>query len=350
MWETKKVKVVLPCRTLKYADGFERFKLDDGSLGGYDYSRPIYRERIVEPERDGAVFVAECDVGGLSDVCLLKPKALNEDALDSLQSDLQTASDAEIVATRGGIRSLREAADKLDQGWPEGADRALALAEGLEDLVEDPISRKRQLRWRDNGDELDADRMMGGQLDSAWRSTERQVRVGTNTVLTVAVSWGINGSIPADQLFWSGAVAVALTDLLETAGYSIDLWAIDSVAWWSDDRFAVTAIDVKGPGEILRSDAVAALLSHPGIYRTLGLAATAQAPWRIGNGFGSAVDIEEILQMCIDHGVVEHPDIVIPKLRNEQQAIAFLRKTIEDVNRAAVYALGSDEKEAGAVL
>lgn len=289
--------------------------------------------------------VIEADVAGLADVATELPHNSNVKNIKSLQRNLQSSSNDETVKMRGGIASLKEAADLLDRGWPEGSEKALDMARDLEDLCPPAATRKRVMRWREQGDELDADRLLAGQLDQAWRSTERRVKIGTNTVLTVACSWGVNGSIPPDQLFWSGAAALALTELLENAGYSIDLWAIDTVAWWKWDRFAVSAVQIKAPGETVRAGAIAALLSHPGIYRTLGLAATAQVPWDVGTGFGSAIDIDEILTAMLDSDAIEHPDVVIPKMKNEEQAVAFLRKTITDINRAAVHSLDAEGEE-----
>ena len=116
----------------------------------------------------------------------------------------------------GGIRNLDEAAALLEQGWPAGAARIQELAAEIEAPQATVI--RRQIVWRDDGDEICHDPLRSGQLDSCWRGSRRVASVGP-TLVALNVNWGGPKCVSADGLFWQGAAACALADSLEQSGY-----------------------------------------------------------------------------------------------------------------------------------
>lgn len=117
-----------------------------------------------------------------------------------------------------------------DAAKSEWADGLATLDRFLADLVDSdipsPVSRKRRMRYDEtNGDEIDYDRLRSGQ--DFWRTTQRQNTHGPATI-TILVDICANGGMTAEALGWRGAAAVALTDILESAGYRVALWAIDT--------------------------------------------------------------------------------------------------------------------------
>jgi len=108
--------------------------------------------------------------------------------------------------------------------WPEGAERVEKMTEALRgsDLPQ-PRSIRRKVRFsEDGGDEVCLDRYQEGR--PYWRTTRREGSIGPS-VLTVAVQIGAPAYRKSAELFWRGACAIALTELLEEAGYSVELWA-----------------------------------------------------------------------------------------------------------------------------
>ncbi len=186
------------------------------------------------------------------------------------------------------IKSLADIRAILDGGWKEGADRLTDLARDLGDKMPAAKTRKRKAEWKDDGADLDVDRALAGQWDTAFRDSRRVWTSGPTTV-ALNVSWGGHFGQSAEDLFWSGAVLAVLCDLLENAGYAVELNAfiLTKPGFDGDEGCGVNQIVIKAPNEALRIDALAGIVCHAGVFRTLGFRTLLQTPWDIGSGLGS---------------------------------------------------------------
>lgn len=121
-----------------------------------------------------------------------------------------------------GFRAWREVFVAARSAWPKGADEIRKLAAELEHLVPPPLCRKRKLKWDDsNGDEIDIDRLRD-MNDRPWRSVTRQDSRGPRTVVLV-VNVSALGAVNWTKLKWRGITAVALADILEKAGFAVEI-------------------------------------------------------------------------------------------------------------------------------
>ncbi|MBA3482387.1 MAG: hypothetical protein H0T51_11280 [Pirellulales bacterium] len=120
----------------------------------------------------------------------------------------------------------RELLAACDRPWSEGQETLARLVDRLRDAaMPKPKSRRRRTRFDEaNGDELDYDRMRSGQ--DFWRTSRREVTSGPASV-TVLVDVGARNDKTPEQIFWRGAAAIVLTELLEAAGYRVELWAVN---------------------------------------------------------------------------------------------------------------------------
>ena len=113
----------------------------------------------------------------------------------------------------------------LGEVWTEGlavVERMLVDLEKAE--LPPPQSIKRRQRFSaDNGDEFDYDRFKSGQ-DAYWRSSGRDKMIG-NPIIKIVVNISGNCNVNPMDLLWSGAASIALTEILENAGYRVELWA-----------------------------------------------------------------------------------------------------------------------------
>lgn len=122
------------------------------------------------------------------------------------------------------FRDYAAAGASLHERWEEG----LAVVERMgEQLAASelprPVSRRRRLKWDETaGDEVDFDRLRSGQ--EFWRTSRRASMAGASTK-TILVDMGANCRVEAMDILWRGAAAVALTALLEDAGYRVELWS-----------------------------------------------------------------------------------------------------------------------------
>jgi hypothetical protein len=123
--------------------------------------------------------------------------------------------------------SWQEVCAKANAFWPEG----LAIIEGMvRELggtdVPQPVSCRRRARWSaDSGDELCNDRLRAGQ--DYWRDMRRESSRAPRTIALV-VKVGAPASYESEDLLWPGATAVTLANLLENAGYRVELWGVSS--------------------------------------------------------------------------------------------------------------------------
>jgi hypothetical protein len=189
--------------------------------------------------------------------------------------------------------------------------------------------------WREEGDALDVDRALAGNWDTAYRSTIREWNPGVSCV-TLNVAWGGNCNLTAEQLFWSGAVMVAISDILESAGFSTRINA-SSRLWFGDyggKKYSLNTIVVKDHGEPLRVDALAGIVCHAGVWRSYGFMGICQAPWNVGYGLGHCIDgWDEISKVMAECGVVSDPcTINVSDCYNQSCAMAEINKLIKHFN------------------
>lgn len=114
--------------------------------------------------------------------------------------------------------------------WVDGMQAYEKMMYQLRDAkLPKPQSIKRTRRWsEEGGDEIDLDRLRRGE--AFWNDSHRENRPTSNATITIMA----NTSTPAYQdsmnVLWRGAAAVALTELIEQAGYRAEVWAMNYVA------------------------------------------------------------------------------------------------------------------------
>lgn len=225
----------------------------------------------------------------------------------------------------------------LANGWPAGAAKARALAAELTALVPPPVDRRRRQVWSDDGDTLDLDRAWAGQWETAYRTSKRTTAAG-QPVVSIAATWGVSCSVSDEALYWNGAAALALADLLEDAGYRVELLAVaPGHTNSSKTHGCVTVVTIKGADEPLRPDAVAAVLCNVSIFRyygLLGLAASAGTVSRLlGHWDWKAADALALAVQAT--GAVERPGVIIEA--------AYTREAAARVVRAALATLAGEQ-------
>ena len=112
----------------------------------------------------------------------------------------------------------------LNEAWESGIGTMERMVKELADAdLPKPTSRRRKARFSEcDGDELDYDRLRSGR--DYWRTSRRQNTKGPATI-TLIVDVAANAHVDHEDILWRGAAAVALTKLLEEAGYRVELWA-----------------------------------------------------------------------------------------------------------------------------
>lgn len=241
----------------------------------------------------------------------------------------------------GRLKSIHSVDKRLEKGWKDGSDKALALADGLKNKISQPLSIRRKLKWSDDGDEFDRERLNDGHFDTCWRTTHREIAVAV-PVITIAMALGGNANVNHEELFWSGASALALCQVLEEAGYQTSLTAIAPTRYGygvSEGRYQAMCITVKRAGEYMRSDALASVICLGATYRTYGFMATYLAPWKIDDSLGAHMAIESLMPQIVEAGAMDTPQITLPASYDRWGAKTAIENALEQLRAANLASL-----------
>ena len=260
-------------------------------------------------------------------------------APDQLNRELSLSNRNKDAKTLGGtwyanIGSMAKAQSLVIDGWQKGAERVGAMvAELNEDLSNElPVAIKRERCWSDEGDELDYDKLRNGDVESCWRTSKRRKRAKLTPAVSILVNWGGGADKTSEQLFWAGAAAVALADILENAGYRtaiIAALAARQGGWEDKDaRYSLATVDLKDFDEPARVDTLAGTLCHAGVFRTLGFLAISDTTAKVDDSLGSHIEVGELM----DHGGIEPVSgtahVEIPSCYNRESAVEAIRAAL----------------------
>jgi hypothetical protein len=288
------------------------------------------RDETIKRNR-GTLFFQEWEYNELPQIPETKVAEVNRERRSTIKGKCKNGTIAATFSGRdplSGVRSLDDLNKIAREGWQDGMNRAMELKSEIEELVPRPVSVRRKLNWRDEGDELSHDRLYGGQIDSMWRVGRRQSMRSPRTI-SILANFGGNTHQSGEQLFWSGAAMLALSDLLENAGYSTDLSAGAYVTSGGDVN--VLVIRVKEAGDPLRADSVATVAAHSAFFRMYGLMALERAPFQVPMGHGQAQDITRHMD-TVKELMTDKIDVVIKSCNNRAEAVAELKRVVARLN------------------
>jgi hypothetical protein len=195
-------------------------------------------------------------------------------------------------------------------------------------MVEDVVfntrkSRPRRRNHLDNGegigDVVEYERFRRGETRDMrfWEKHERIERPHRGTVV-IHADQSIKSDEDAESMKWTGAVCLALTDLLETVGYRVVVRSV--VGTQGNERQIQSAVLLKAEDERLSDNAMAYLCTG-GIYRILHFNWRCTLPIRINHGMGSSTRYEGDLKA----------DITVPRtVRSEAAAVTFVEEAMRE--------------------
>lgn len=282
-------------------------------------------------------YLYEWEIHDLPGVLQIKPDPRNAEYCFSEEMRV----DSGLHRRWYGVPSTKDAYALFENGWPEGAERAMQWRDELLRITPPPRLIKRRRQWMDDGDELDYERMRAGLTDQMWKTASRRKMVGPR-VIDISTSFGGNCWNDSETLFWNGAAMLVIADLLEQAGYQTEIGATIEIHYPLSrvDRCCLHRIIVKRAGESLRMDSVAAVLSHPAIFRVIMFRAFMAQPWDVGPNLGSCREgnMETPLRdKLIAMGEIPRPEIMLGNVYAKDTAVqsvmkALRRYTVEDAD------------------
>ncbi len=136
------------------------------------------------------------------------------------------------------LENWEEVQQAVQGKWEEGME---ILEESVNRLAKEALpemkSRKRKTEFDSSeGDEFDYERFMSGQ--DPFRSSTRETHDGPGEI-TIVTDTTTPGSMEPEDIMWRGAVALALTKLLELKGYRVELWVINGSYLFANTMYPV---------------------------------------------------------------------------------------------------------------
>lgn len=166
-----------------------------------------------------------------------------------------------------GSSSFEEALDWARNGWAPGRSAVLELVDKFVDRISADVIKEVD-SFDVAGDELDVGAFLDGAPEcfvASWDADGLRERLP----IRIAFNPGVNCGITTEAIVKRGAAIAALVELLEIAGFSVDLVADHFCSnYGSTHRFHV-AIELKQAGAGLDGDRLAFALVCPSFLRRL---------------------------------------------------------------------------------
>lgn len=177
-------------------------------------------------------------------------------------------------ASWSGATSTLQAVTIIRTGWPEGRQRVAELQAAVGDIaVPEGFSRRRKRTRGPVGDHWDMQTALRGRHDIAWISTVRK-RVAAPVFVDIVINVATPSGDAKEVSMWRGAVAVALSDILEARGFRVRIvvgWAVKGIDFYrTENTKSSTRIIAKAHGQPLDEATIAAVM-HPCMPRMLGI-------------------------------------------------------------------------------
>lgn len=216
--------------------------------------------------------------------------------------------------------------------WEEGVARLRAALDGLGESLP-PRSIKRQRVRRDFGSEVDIHQYWAGRADIAWSDCRRLSKVGPKAVTIIVKVGGLAG-VRAESMFWRGAAALKLADVLTTSGYNVELEASHTSrnVGHNGEGFAVT-IPVKAATAPLDLNSLAVTCCLGGYFRIAIFKMMCAMPGgQISPGFGGTVGYRSLITETDDPR-----DVILcdGDIDTQQEARDWVKQQIEKLNQEA---------------
>lgn len=170
-------------------------------------------------------------------------------------------------------RDMADAKAMARDGWPEGAERARLLRDGI--LASMPQA-PRLVRYDVAGTVPDVRRALAGNPAAMRRTVP--ANTAARPVVTLVCPFNAPWKTPAADMEANAAAVAAVVDVLEDAGFRCEVIAMARAIMRTNKAGHETAVRLKGPGDALNLGALAFGLGHPSMLRRLTVALRALDP------------------------------------------------------------------------
>lgn len=220
-----------------------------------------------------------------------------------------------------GCQTANDVRKVMNDGWPEGRERADDMIGKTGPTNATPIDRRRKLTRCELGDSLDIHSVYRGELATAWTRAVRRVTRGPQhlSILANMLTYGFERP---DVLMWRGIAAITLADKLEAVGYRVRIVVgFGGRTSYGSEPISCRIVvkDHAMPLDLTTCSAV----TLPGFFRALGHQWTINHASRIAKSGSMSVE-----QCIMDEGEI----LLSHEISAEDTAIAFVNDQINKLN------------------
>ena len=274
---------------------------------------------------------------GLSDVMATpigEPNEINYERKKESEKDGGSASGKSWYGIAD--HNIDQCLDLFVNGWVDGVaklgkyNKDFALDAPLSETT---VSRPRQ-RYGDEGETIDIQAVLSGDLDHAWHGMERRTMDDLKTRINIVVNTGGHAGMDSDELRWPGILASALATRALENGYDVRITAAFKVAgvFESGDDSFISYVTLKSYDAPM-SLANLAPLMLPAIFRAVGFRCMWNNTKSVTGSLGRPCDITKdeyaaVMGSELDDGTL----LTIPRVKTLRDTKAAYKKLIKEVN------------------
>ena len=174
-----------------------------------------------------------------------------------------------------GTETKEEWEDLMRNGWSEGAAKAAAMCKEIDGTVAS-LRKVQEFELKDEGDEIDIDAFLAGEENHWYQYPERDTPAKRSKIVRLGLNISCSAFYQANQLMWRGVIATALTEILQSHGYQVEITVYSQTT--SSGKFAegkrgakgshaIFSFPAKSAGEKILPERLASLIGHPSAFR-----------------------------------------------------------------------------------
>jgi hypothetical protein len=210
-----------------------------------------------------------------------------------------------------GNCSLASAIDLARNGWKDGAERVMALADKLQSLIAPALQNTGLEHVAGSGSLVDVDRFISGDPEHFMEFAPAESRKH----VTIEANCGADCTVPATELERRGAAVLAAVLAMKARGISCDIVSSaftrgavrKGKRWHSTGHTAATTVTVHNRRESMDVESLAFALVHPAMLRQLILANWDALPSTYGINAATCYGFPTCVKQTVAQAYVPQP-------------------------------------------
>jgi hypothetical protein len=192
-----------------------------------------------------------------------------------------------------GTKTFEEAISLAEKGWPEGLKKISDLSSLFVTKVSEKMYRKEAVYSLVGPGTLNMSAYLSGYPAPfvVLRDTETEIDAPIpRGILRMVVQIFVPAAASTESIFWRGAAATALADLLERHGYRVEIVGILCGANSPRTSISQTIVTLKRASQPVNLETLAFVFAHNACFRRIGFGVGETYPPEVRREYGLGLD------------------------------------------------------------